>query len=84
MKGPPIKAVQTFMGILKLNKSEEEIISLTKAIAAPKMALTRIMYLKLTVLMSNLETFGMAMPINAMGPQNAVAIPLKMPVQMSS
>ena len=84
MKGPPIKAVQTLIGTLKLNISADEIISLTKAIAAPKMALTSNINLKFTVLINNLETFGMAMPIKAMGPQNAVAIPLKIPVQISS
>ena len=84
MKGPPIKAVHTLIGILKLNISAEEMISLTKAIAAPRMALTNSINLKLTVLINNLETFGMAMPIKAIGPQNAVAIPLSIPVHIRS
>ena len=84
MKGPPINAVQTLIGILKLKISEEEIISLINAIAAPKIAFNSNINLKLTVFNKNLETFGMAMPINAIGPQNAVAIPLKIPVQISS
>ena len=84
MKGPPISAVHTLIGILKLKISAEEMISLTKAMAAPKMAFTMSINLKLTVLKSKLATFGMAMPIKAIGPQKAVAIPLKIPVQMSS
>lgn len=84
MKGPPIKAVQTLIGILKLSISADEMISLTRAIAAPSMALLSNINLKLTLLINNLETLGMAIPINAMGPQKAVAIPLRMPVQISS